>query len=168
MNKNKLLINGYSENSHDIFILGFKHSIAPIFCASIICHNRINISNVPNISKIEVFEEIFDILKIQFKYKNSSVYINSENSSLSLIPDECTSKIHGSVYLIPALISKFNKVNFEESGGCQIGEKDRKRPIKHMLKIIKEFGENICIDNNKIIGECNDIIGCERYIRLSV
>ena len=58
-----------------------------------------------------------------------------------IIDQEHCADVHSVIYLLPTLLARFGFVELYECGGCQIDCEANagKRPVSHMLSIMREF-----------------------------
>lgn len=53
-------------------------------------------------------------------------------------------RIHGAVYLVPALLARSGAVSMPGSGGCQIGDSaDGQRPVDQYADVLRRFGATV-------------------------
>lgn len=149
--------------SNKIKINGYKHAAITVLCASLAIDNKINLYNAPNIKDTKVMVDIIQSLGGSIKSSNNVLSIEHTNLNSYSIPQELNKLIHGSIYLLPVVLGKMQKVNIGMSGGCQIGDinMNGNRPYKHMIKVLERFGANFIIRKNMIKGYCNQYHGCE-------
>ncbi|HSQ97460.1 MAG TPA: hypothetical protein VLL98_01945 [Rickettsiales bacterium] len=138
------------KNNQEITINGYKHAMVQIICASIASNQIINIKNVPIVDDTIILCNIINSLGGIAKINNRNLFLDPTNMKYCSIDPELTKKIHGSIYLIPALAVRFKKFDFFESGGCQIGNKNSngKRPVSHIAEVLQKFDFDIVKDNN--------------------
>ena len=148
-----LQINNYHVRGGEISIKGFKHSLVQIICISIAYNIKIKIRNVPNVIDVHVFCKIIKKLGGKAQFLNSTLIIDPRKIYCSEIPVDLSSLIHGSLYLMPALLIRCGRFNFKASGGCQIGENGG-RPTNHILRMMQRYGAKI-IEGDEIFGELN-------------
>lgn len=129
---------------------GYKHSMVQIIALSIAWNLKVEIVNSPLVLDTYVLCEIVNKLGGKATVTKDKLVIDPTGINSYLIPSQLSNLIHGSVYLIPALLVRFGKVEFLGAGGCQIGENET-RPIKHILDILELFGAKIIESDEKII-----------------
>lgn len=157
---NELLFNGNKQSlsiavenaeikNASLRINGYKHSMVQIIALSIAWNVKIEVINPPIVLDTYAFCGIINILGGQARIVNKKLIIDPTDIKSYSIPPLLSNLIHGSVYLIPALLARFGRVEFFGAGGCQIGENDT-RPIQHILDIIKLFGAQVTENKGKI------------------
>lgn len=128
---------------------GYKHSMVQIIALSIAWNLKLELTNPPLVLDTYVFCEIINSLGGNASIVNDKLIIDPTSIKSYSIPSKLSNLIHGSVYLIPALLVRFGKVEFFGSGGCQIGDNET-RPIQHVLDILKMFGTEVTENDGKI------------------
>lgn len=129
---------------------GYKHSMVQIMALSIAWNLKVEVANSPLVLDTYVLCEIINKLGGKATVAKDKLVIDPTGINSYLIPSQLSNLIHGSVYLIPALLVRFGKVEFFGAGGCQIGENET-RPIKHILDILELFGARTIENDGKII-----------------
>lgn len=153
---NQLTIQQSQLKDATISITGYRHASNLLIAASILLPNSlIKLTNIPNLLDTEIMIEILNELGAKCYYQSNMLTINTSSISNHIVSKHLSKQIHGSVYLIPAILGRFGKVVFTESGGCQIGSKTDKfkRPINHILDVIEAFGAKIDQSDNEIVAE---------------
>ena len=92
----KIKINGNRRLSGEIIVGGAKNSAVALIPASILCDEKVEISNVPNISDIDALEEILSFLGVKLERGEHSVVINDTNMQNRDIPCSMSSKLRAS------------------------------------------------------------------------
>ena len=122
-----------------INIGGAKNSAVSLIPAAILSDNITTLTNVPDITDINVLEEILDYLDVKVSRASQSIVIDPSNMKNNLIPDDLSCKLRASYYFMSSLLAKYKKVEMYFPGGCQIGS----RPIDQTLKIFKAMGATV-------------------------
>lgn len=132
-----------------IKINGYKHSMVQIVAASIILNQKTYIHNIPLVDDTFVMQNILRKIGCIFEISNKTIYIDPSNIDGYHLDDEMCKKIHGSMYLFIAIVLRFHKIHYTESGGCQIGAENEqgKRPFLHIIDIFEKLGLS-CVNNN--------------------
>lgn len=134
-----------------IKVNGYKHSMVQIICYSIAYNLKIKITNAPNVLDTHIFCMIIKNLGGYARFTKNTLYINPTNINNFIIDSKLSCLIHGSVYLMPALLIRLKKFEFYGAGGCQIGGQGD-RPIEQIIDVMRKFGANIVVENNVIKG----------------
>ncbi|MFF4900631.1 MFS transporter [Streptomyces sp. NPDC001068] len=137
-----LEIHGGSRISGSVRTSGFKHSLVTIAAAAATASAPVRIENCPDIVETTVLGEIFRATGSQAHYDAPSETFTLDASTWDSaeLPADLVGRIHGSLYLLPALISRNGAARLPASGGCVIGEGPRGRPVEHLLDVVERFG----------------------------
>lgn len=134
-----LEIEGAKPLSGAINIGGAKNSAVALIPACILSNNLTTLTNVPDITDINVLEEILTHLGVKVSRASQSIVIDPSEMKNNLIPDDLSCKLRASYYFMASLLAKYKKVEMYFPGGCQIGS----RPIDQTLKIFKAMGAKV-------------------------
>lgn len=122
---------------------GFKHAAVSLIAATVMHPNtRFIFQNVPLIDDVFVLTKILKHLGATVNLQQHQLIIDTKNLQSFQIPRNLCVEVHGIVYLLPSLLSRFGKAELYEGGGCQIGNSDEafKRPMQHMFSVLNKFG----------------------------
>lgn len=141
--------------SGQIRIGGAKNSAVALIPACILGSDDITLTNVPDITDIDVLCKTLEYLGVSVKRASQSLVINSSNMENKNIPQELSGKLRASYYFMSSLLAKYKHVEMHFPGGCSIGS----RPIDQTLKVyralgatVKEEGDLFTIDANELVG----------------
>jgi len=150
----KLILKDRKLKSNNIAIPGYKHSTVALIALSVIYNNDYEFSNVPDVKDTRILVDILKSLGKKIEYEACKLKISESILESEIIPDEYSEQIHGSLYLIPAILGIKGKTRFCKSGGCKIGNSNTEssRPIEHMIKVMESFGADFTAKNEGIIG----------------
>lgn len=152
-------------NGITIPISGYRHSSNLLMSAAILMPEAdFTFTNIPDLLDTDIMIAMLKELGASCWYKDGVIKLNTRELQLSLVSEELSKQIHGSIYLIPTLLARFGKVSFGESGGCQIGStKDQfRRPADHIYAIMKKFGAEVFInENGYVTAEAQNLNGIQ-------
>lgn len=155
-----LEIEGNRPLTGTIHIGGAKNSVVALIPAAILTNNKVTLTNVPDISDVNVLEEMLEYMNVEIRRASQSMVIDPSNMENKLIPDELSNKLRASYYFMASLLAKYKKVSMYFPGGCRIGS----RPIDQTLKVFKALGATIkeeeclfTIEAEKLIGNIIDL-----------
>ncbi|MCX5250885.1 MFS transporter [Streptomyces sp. NBC_00201] len=137
-----LEIHGGSRLSGSVRTSGFKHSLVTTVAAAATASAPVRIGNCPDIVETTVLGEIFRAAGAHAHYDGPAETFTVDASAWDRaeLPSDLVGRIHGSLYLLPALVSRNGVARLPASGGCTIGEGPRGRPVEHMLDVMGRFG----------------------------
>lgn len=156
----KMIIKGGKKLSGTIRINGAKNSAVALLPAAILSDEKTVIRNIPNITDIEVLEEIITLLNGKVIEEENSLIIDSSNITNCVIPEELSNKLRASYYFMGALLAKFKHVEIYFPGGCNFGA----RQIDFHLKGFEALGATITMENEKFIIHANNLKGTEIHL----
>ncbi len=151
-----LKINGGKELSGTIEIGGAKNSAVALVPAAILS-DKVEITNVPDISDINALEKIVNYLGVQFVKNDDKVILDSTNLINKPITLEQSKLLRASSYFMGALLGKFKHVEIYFPGGCSIGA----RPIDLHLFGFEKLGARIINDGDKYIIDADNLVGAD-------
>ena len=99
----KIKIRGGYKLSGEIEISGSKNSVVALIPAAILCDEKVEISNVPNISDVDSLEEILRYLNADIQKNKDSIIIDSRKIINKEIPEEMSQKLRASYYFMSSL-----------------------------------------------------------------
>jgi len=156
----RIKIEGNHLLSGTIDISGAKNSAVALIPASLLCDEKVSISNIPKISDIDALEEILKHLNIDVKKEDDIIFIDTKDIINKGIPGNLAEKLRASYYFMGALLGKFKKVDIYFPGGCNIGD----RPINLHLKGFESLGAKIKEENNHFLIEATELRGNRIYL----
>jgi UDP-N-acetylglucosamine 1-carboxyvinyltransferase len=119
----KFLVTGGRKLEGKIMLSGNKNSALKLIPAALLADSPTTLTNVPDISDVEVMLELIEKLGVKVKREDHTVTIDPTNlNSFDLDPD-LSSKFRASVVLAAPLLVRFGKTVVTPPGGDQIGER---------------------------------------------
>ncbi len=121
---------------------GYKHAMVLSFAAAIAAASTVRLANVPRSTEIDVLLAIAAALGAEVSHDPGGVTIDTAPLHGWVVPAALSRAIHGSLYLVPALLGRFGRVTFSGSGGDAIGHRDHggARPSAHVIEVLAAFG----------------------------
>ena len=119
----KFVINGGRKLEGKITLSGNKNSALKLIPAALLADTPSTLTNVPDLTDIEVMLELIRDLGAKATYKDHTVTIDPQGLSSFNINPELSSKIRASVVLAAPLLAKFGKAVVTPPGGDQIGDR---------------------------------------------
>lgn len=156
----KIVIKGGNELSGKVSISGAKNSVVALIPAAILTEEKVEISNVPNLSDTTNLESIINLLGGEIEFDKNHFTVDGKNIKSIPIPVEYSSKLRASYYFMGALLGRFKHVEMHFPGGCNIG----KRPIDLHLKGFKLLGASIIKEDDKYIIDAKKLKGTNIYL----
>lgn len=141
------VIDGGHNLSGEIKISGSKNAALPIIAASLLTHEKVEITNVPDLMDIKTS---FDLLNHMGKkcFFGFGTFVAEETSRIKHhAPYDLVRKMRASVLVAGPLLARFKRVRFSLPGGCSIGV----RPIDLHLEAFKKLGAEINYQHGDVI-----------------
>lgn len=157
----KLVIEGNCRLTGEVNIGGAKNAAVAILPATLLIKGKSIISNVPNISDVNIICNILKELGAAIKWTaDNELEIDTSNINCTQAPLDMTSKFRASYYLIGAMLGRCGNVEVGLPGGCQIGT----RPIDQHKKGFEALGAIVTVGQGKIIATAKELIGTTMYM----
>lgn len=142
---NKLCIKGNKNLNGNVIISGSKNAALPILFMTILTKEKIKISNVPNLTDIQIALKLLIHLGAKIEKKNN-IHIDTSSINIFYAPYYLINKIRASIWILGPLLSRFGKAKIYFPGGCKIGN----RPIDLHLYGLTQLGAIIDVKGNYI------------------
>ncbi|QCI17986.1 UDP-N-acetylglucosamine 1-carboxyvinyltransferase [Buchnera aphidicola (Acyrthosiphon lactucae)] len=142
---NKLRVEGNKNLNGNVIISGSKNAALPILFMTILTEEKIKISNVPNLTDINIALKLLVYLGVKIKYKKI-LCIDASSINIFHAPYHLIKKIRASIWILGPLLARFGKAKIFLPGGCKIG----RRPIDLHLNGLIQLGAKIDLKDNCI------------------
>ena len=152
-----LEIEGNRPLTGTIRIGGAKNSAVALIPAAILSNNKTTLTNVPDITDIDVLCEILEYMNVSVTRASGSIVIDPEKMENKVIPDSMSNRLRASYYFMASLLAKYRHVSIHFPGGCKIGS----RPIDQTLKVFKALGAKIIEEDFLFTIEASLLVGSE-------
>lgn len=124
-------------------LAGFKHSLVLSVAYLLGRGGPVRVTNVPDLVEVDVYEELLPAIGVTGlrRDKETLSWTGVEHTGDVIRMPEVADRIHGSLYLLPALVSGGRPVVFGGFGGCRIGDgPGGQRPWRHVVDVMRRFG----------------------------
>lgn len=158
----KFVIEGGSKLKGKVNIGGFKNAAVAIIPATILCHGKCIIQNVPMINDVNVLKDILLEIgaKVEF-LEDMSMSIDATDINDCYLKNGLSKKIRASYYLLGAGLGRFKKSSTMLPGGCDIGE----RPIDQHIKGFEALGATVEITpDGRVTVQADKLVGSRIYL----
>lgn len=136
----KFIINGENKLKGVVEVRGSKNAAFPVIMAALLSEEECIIENMPLIEDVMKILEILVSMSVSVEWIGErSVKINAKNLDYSKINETLVARLRGSILLFGALLSRIDKINLPQPGGCVIGA----RSIFTHLDAFVQMGINI-------------------------
>ena len=139
---------------------GNKNAALPCLTATLLTNEPVILHNIPEIRDTNVMIEILQSLgaKVE-KISKNNWKIQCKNINTSIIPQEMTKKVRGSIVFAGPLLGRTGKCEMMPPGGDVIG---RRRVDTHFLAL-EQLGANIVV-NGHFSFTANKLVGADIFL----
>lgn len=142
----RLTVRGGRTLAGTVAVPGFKHSLVSSVAAAAAADAPLRLRACPDIAETAVLASLLCQLGAEAVTEGDVLSLDCRGIGAAPAParsmsTEDVSRIHGSVYLLPALLGRFGSVGIVEAGGCRIGDDvTGRRPMAHYVEVFERFG----------------------------
>jgi len=139
-----LVIRGGARLKGEVTAQPNKNSVLKLIPATILCNDKVTITNVPRSSSVQVLLEIYESIggKVEFLNENT-ICLDPRSINKTSIPDDLALKERSSLVFLGPLLARFGVASVRDSGGCKLGH----RPLDTMFQGLRMLGA--VIDKSK-------------------
>jgi len=148
------MIKGGQPLEGQIEVLGSKNAALKILAACLLTNETCLISNVPNISDINVMVDIIKDLGGKVEVDGRRITLKAELAH-NHPSDRLVNLLRASVVVVGPLLARFGEVEIAQPGGCLIGA----RPIDTHLDAFRQLGVEIRQKNGRFVFQANKLKG---------
>jgi UDP-N-acetylglucosamine enolpyruvyl transferase len=143
-----LLVSGGRLLSGSVRTSGFKHSLVTVLAAAAAASATVRIRNCPDITETRVLAELLRAHGARASYAGSTLTVDAGelhpprgDADADRIDAD---RIHGAVYLVPAVLRRTGVAQLPVAGGCQIGDGPAmRRPVEQYVSVLQRFGARL-------------------------
>ncbi|MEU7935377.1 hypothetical protein [Micromonospora echinofusca] len=136
-----LIVEGGRPLAGTVRVRGYKHALVQVVAATVATRGRLVLENVPAVTEVDVLAELLDGLGGGIHVDGTTAVIDARDVDNPVIPPGPSARIHGSLYLVPAVLGALGEVDFATAGGDQIGPTaDGARPVAQIREVLERFG----------------------------
>jgi len=156
----KLLIQGGTPLKGTIRVSGSKNGTLPLMAAAILCHEKVTLRNVPNLTDVRHMGSALEYAGMKTEFLDSTITVETADPSKIHIPYEVSQMMRASIAFIGPLLAKRGKAEVSLPGGCVIGT----RPVDLHLKGLSALGVDIRITRGIISAKAGSMKGAHIYL----
>ena len=142
----KLLISGQRKLRGHVRISGAKNAALPIFMASLLSSDKLELINAPELQDIKTTIKLLKVLGVIVSKKETSINFNASKVNNFDAPYELVKTMRASILVLGPLLARFGKARVSMPGGCAIGS----RPVDIHIKGLEAMGAKIAINHGYI------------------
>ena len=144
-----------------VSLAGYKHCAVPILCSIIGLGIRARIGHVPDVEDSRVLRAFIEEAGGRLSGSNAWC-VDTRSLRATELSAELTRRVHGSLYLVPALLGRFSEVRFPGAAGCRIGGgPGGERPFIHVIDVLRRFGAEFDLSGGAIVGRVRAFRACQ-------
>ncbi len=149
----RLLISGGNILEGDVSISGSKNACLPVLAASLLCSDRISISNLPDLVDVSTMLKLIEKLAGKcYEYDGSALSIQAEEIKSNKAPYHLVRTMRASFLVLGPLLARCGYAEVSLPGGCAIGS----RPVDEHLKGFEAMGAEIEIKEGYVIAKAGE------------
>ena len=156
----RFIVNGGKRLLGEVNINGSKNAALAIIPATLLASGPCVLSNLPDISDVDLSFEILKQMGAKIERKNAhTAFIDATSVNSTTVPFDLAMKMRASYYYLGALLSRFKEANVAMPGGCNFGV----RPINLHLKGFTSLGATYKIEGGIIKLKAEKLKGAKIY-----
>ena len=158
-----LCVHGGRKLEGRVAVAGFKHSLVTAVAGASIADAPLVIRNCPTIVEVDVLACLLTSLGATATRTSTTLTIDASTITRRDLDPALAGAIHGSVYLAPALLSRFGEATLLVEGGCQIGDGSAgRRPHEQYVSVLERFGGRLAaVDASGLRISASRLRGCD-------
>jgi UDP-N-acetylglucosamine enolpyruvyl transferase len=147
----------------EVTVPGFKHSLVTVLSAAAAADALVRVTNVPDIVETRVLSSLLRDAGARIALDGDVLELDASGIRDATLDPGLASRIHGVVYLIPALLHRTGRVVVPANGGCQIGDgPSLARPVEQYISVLRAFGATAAVGaEGDLTVTANRLRGCE-------
>ena len=98
-----------------------KNATLPIMAASLLCDEKVKITNIPDIVDVNNMIKILQKIGAKVKKSGDCIAIDPSKIENSEVDSKLCRTMRSSIFLLGPLLAKFKKAKIHMPGGCDIG-----------------------------------------------
>ncbi len=141
----RFIIEGGNKLYGKVKIQSAKNCLLPLISACIMLEQKITFLNVNLLKDVTCLLDIIKSLGGSFCYENGNLIVDCSSLSNYVMPSNLVNQARASIFMLGALLTRFNKAEMSMPGGCNLGE----RPIDIHLYGLKKLG--VVVEESEVI-----------------
>lgn len=136
-----LRIQGPTKLHGSVVISGAKNAALPLITLALLAHNKVKMSNMPEVVDIKTLLKLLQNLGASCTLKNHILDIDTSTVNDTMANYDIVKTMRASILVLGPLLARFGHCEVSLPGGCAIGQ----RPIDLHLKAMEQMGATITI-----------------------
>ncbi len=156
----KFIVEGGYRLKGRVNLSGSKNAALPIMAATLLTDKECVLNNIPHLNDTLVMNKLVNILGGKVSFEGNTVRALNKTIKEFKAPYDLVKTMRASVYVMGALLGRYNKAEVAMPGGCIIGE----RPINLHLMGFEKLGAKIVIEHGYIKAKAKKLRGADIYL----
>ncbi|MDD2949552.1 MAG: UDP-N-acetylglucosamine 1-carboxyvinyltransferase [Sulfuricurvum sp.] len=136
-----LQIQGPTKLSGTVTISGAKNAALPLITLTLLAHNPLKITNMPEVVDIKTLLKLLQNLGASCSLENHVLSVDTSTVHHTMANYDIVKTMRASILVLGPLLARFGHCEVSLPGGCAIGQ----RPIDLHLKAMEQMGATITI-----------------------
>ena len=136
-----LQIQGPTKLSGTVTISGAKNAALPLITLTLLAHNKLTISNMPEVVDIKTLLKLLGNLGASYTLEDHILTMDTSSVNDTMANYDIVKTMRASILVLGPLLARFGHCEVSLPGGCAIGQ----RPIDLHLKAMEQMGATITI-----------------------
>ncbi|QQS16494.1 MAG: UDP-N-acetylglucosamine 1-carboxyvinyltransferase [Neisseriales bacterium] len=130
----------------EIKVSGAKNAALPIFCASLLTKEPVQLANMPHLKDIITLRHLLENMGAQVDVSQDTISVANHAIHLYVAPYELVKTMRAAILVLGPLLARFGEASISLPGGCAIGS----RPVDQHIKGLTAMGANITVEHGYI------------------
>lgn len=151
-----------------VHIAGFKHALVSVLAGAVAVGETVQLVNVPDVEDTRVLVEAIRCCGGQARHDRAAGTLDLDLRELSgtELPPALSSRVHGTLYLVPGLLARCGQVRAAGFGGCRIGPAaGGERPLRHVVDVLERFGARVRLTGDELVAAADPLVAAEIDLR---
>ncbi|MDO4568399.1 MAG: UDP-N-acetylglucosamine 1-carboxyvinyltransferase [Clostridia bacterium] len=151
---------GGAELAGEVRVPGAKNAVLPILAACILSDKPVQLTNCPQITDVDNMIAILKQAGCAVEENGDSLSVDASAAACCEMPQELSSKLRSSIFMLGPMIARFGRASFCHPGGCEIGT----RPIDLHLNGLRKLNVRIREEFGRIHCESDRLTGAQVHL----
>lgn len=140
-----VVVHGGLRLNGEVPISGYRHALTVLVAAAVASGQEVTLRNVPSMTESVVLGRILEQMGATGRLAGGVWNLDTRPMRSAPVPARLSGLIHGSLYLVPALVARFGEASFAGAGGDLIGpvEQGGSRPTEQVAAVLERFGATV-------------------------
>jgi UDP-N-acetylglucosamine 1-carboxyvinyltransferase len=136
-----LQIQGPTKLNGTVTISGAKNAALPLITLTLLAHNKLTVSNMPEVVDIKTLLKLLGNLGASYTLEDHILTMDTSSVNDTMANYDIVKTMRASILVLGPLLARFGHCEVSLPGGCAIGQ----RPIDLHLKAMEQMGATITI-----------------------